>query len=121
MLTMTSTERLAWELDQVSFGEGLFEALQFRVSGDPDDLWLQVYDPRLPAEVSAGRKWRVSRFAAHSEVIQTALAAVLAWAEHEVREAFLYKGWPIFGPHHSVDDLLGLAQQGSLDVRAPRT
>jgi|SRR6266481_2985620 len=66
-----------------------------------------------------GRKWFLSPHMTHSEVIQTALAAVLAVEEHEARESFLYKGQAIFGPHFSVDALVNLCKAGNLDVREP--
>ena len=66
-----------------------------------------------------GRKWRLSKHMTKSEVIQTALAAMLVYMEHEVRENFLYKGKPIFGPHFNVDKLAELCNTGdSLDVRS---
>lgn len=61
--------------------------------------------------MQSGRKWYVSSFATKSEVVQTALKAVLTAEEHEAREAFLYRGAAIFGPHLDVDVLLGLADQ----------
>jgi hypothetical protein len=49
------------------------------------------------------RKWYISCFSTPSEVVHTAFKAVLTAEEHEVREAFCYKGEAIFGPHFSVD------------------
>lgn len=66
-----------------------------------------------------GRKWYLSPHMTHSELIQTALAAVLAIEEHEAREEFKYKGQAIFGPHFNVDSLVALCEHGVLDVRAP--
>jgi hypothetical protein len=60
-----------------------------------------------------GRKWMLSRWMTRSEVVQTALMAVLAAVEHEAREQFLYRGDAIFGPHHHVEALRGTPQ----DVR----
>ena len=57
----------------------------------------------------AGRKWRLSTFMTDSEIVQTALKAVLAAEEHEAREAFLYRGRAIFGPHFNVDRLWELS------------
>src|SRR5687768_12140871 len=60
-----------------------------------------------------GRKWYVSPYATESEVVQTALKAVLTFLEHEAREQFHYKGKAIFGPHLDVEALLQLADQTS--------
>lgn len=57
-----------------------------------------------------GRKWYISTHATKSEVVQTALKAVLTAEEHESREKFLYYGKAIFGPHFSVDALLSIAE-----------
>ena len=55
-----------------------------------------------------------------SEIVQTALMAVLAAEEHETREAFLYRGQRIFSPHYDVDQLVKLRQTGSSeDLREP--
>lgn len=39
---------------------------------------------------------------------------------HEAREAFRYRGQPIFGPHFRADDLARLCEAGSQDVRQPK-
>lgn len=65
-----------------------------------------------------GRKWRLSQYMTRSEVVQTALTAVLAAEEHEAREKFLYYGRAIYGPHLNcrlLYDLLG--RDDALDVR----
>lgn len=96
---------------------------RFAVGGTGTDLWLQVQfvakDNFGTAEESwTGRKWRLSVHMTKSEVIQTALKAVLAAEEHEAREKFLYRGRAIFGPHFSVDRLWELADApGAHDVR----
>lgn len=46
-----------------------------------------------------GRKWHLARTAGESEVVRTALKAVLTWQEHEVREQFRYRGKGVFSPH----------------------
>ena len=62
-----------------------------------------------------GRKWFLSEHMTKSEVVQTALCAVLACVEHEAREEFRYIGKPIFGPHFDVDALWGICDR--LDQR----
>ena len=64
--------------------------------------------PNLPAQLK-GREWIISEHATASEIIQTALAAALHFEEHEVREAFKYRGQAVMGPHFDVDDLVALA------------
>lgn len=66
-----------------------------------------------------GRKWFLSSHMTRSEIIQTALMAVLAAVEHEAREDFKYQGRAIFGPHYDVDMLRCLCETGkdALDVR----
>jgi hypothetical protein len=63
----------------------------------------------------SGRKWNLSVHMTRSEIVQTALKAVLTAVEHEAREHFRYKGRAIFGPHINVDDLLSICEK--LDVR----
>ncbi len=68
-----------------------------------------------------GRKWRLSPWMTKSEIVQTALMAVLAAEEHEVREHFQYKGEAIYGPHYNVDDLVALKRTSVPDVRVTTT
>lgn len=71
-----------------------------------------------PAVLQSGRKWRLSEHMTKSEIVQTALMAVLAAEEHENREQFLYKGRAIFGPHFDVDGLHDICgREGFEDVR----
>ena len=78
------------------------------------DGWLQVRFSNEDAEIPGGRyvqygrKWRLSEHMTTSEIVQTALMAVLAAEEHEAREAFKYRGHAIFGPHLDIEALVGL-------------
>lgn len=45
-----------------------------------------------------------------SEVIQKALALTLRYREHQGREAFLYRGRSIYGPHFDADALWAIAK-----------
>ena len=75
-------------------------------------------DGTAPEQSWAGRKWRLSPHMTDSEIVGTALKAVLTAEEHEARENFLYRGRPIFGPHLDVDQLWELAgRQNALSVR----
>ena len=67
-----------------------------------------------------GRKWRLSPHMTKSEVIATALKAVLTALEHEAREQFTYRGERIYSPHYDVDQLVALRRTGvSEDTRSP--
>src|SRR5215467_3075651 len=46
-----------------------------------------------------------------SSIVRTIFAAFLAYEEHEVREAFTYKGKRIFGPHLDIDALVEVADR----------
>jgi len=65
-----------------------------------------------------GRKWYLSPFMTKSEVVQTALKAVLTAEEHEARESFRYRGSAIFGPHFDVDSLVKLYEDKHLEHRS---
>jgi len=65
-----------------------------------------------------GRKWYVSPHSTESEVVQTALKALLTAAEHEIRETFRYQGAAVFSPHFNVHDFVWLSHAGSSDRRA---
>lgn len=52
-----------------------------------------------------GRKWYISEHMTQSEIVATALKAVLTCEEHEARERFKWKGRAIFGPHIDVEAL----------------
>lgn len=89
----------------------------FRASELGRGFFLQVLFSVDDQELS-GRKWYVSPHMARSEVVQTALMAILAAEEHEARERFRYRGQPIFRPHYDVDRLHALcAGPAPLDVR----
>ena len=64
-----------------------------------------------------GRKWLLSYHMCRSEVVQTALMAVLAAEEHEARERFTYNGWKVFSPHFDVEGFCELARNKRIEVR----
>lgn len=80
-------------------------------------VYLQVHF-HADGEVQAGRKWFLSEHMTKSELVQTALKAVLAAEEHEAREKFLYRTRAIFGPHFDVDALHEIAAR--TDERRPK-
>lgn len=83
----------------------------FRVTEYMGVAYLQVIwrgpdsETGLDAEQHS-RKWQLSYHMTRSEIVQTALKAVLTAEEHEVRENFRYRGKAIFGPHFDVDQLV---------------
>lgn len=62
-------------------------------------------------ETHSGRKWLLSQHMTESEIVQTALLAVLTAEEHEAREKFTYLDEPVFGPHLNVDRLFDITQK----------
>lgn len=64
-----------------------------------------------------GRKWLLSEHMTTSEIVSTALKAVLTAEEHEAREQFTYRGATVFGPHVDVETLVTIAE--SQDRRQP--
>lgn len=111
----------AWLLD-VQYKDWLFHIgkkngqffLQIRFLAPDNDL------PEGPQYMQFGRKWLLSEHMTKSEVIQTALKAVITAEEHEIREQFLYKKAAIFAPHFDVDQLWEFAQSGNEDIRKPK-
>lgn len=54
-------------------------------------------------ERQVGRPWMLSADMTDSEVVRTAMLAVLTAEEHEARELFGYRGHAIFSPHGEID------------------
>ena len=89
---------------------------------NPKEFYIQVsaereHVVRPGTFLCKGRKWRLSEHMTKSEIVQTALKAVLAFEEHEVRENFKYRGQAIFDPHYDVDALYELRKTNPLDER----
>lgn len=109
-------------LDHVFHPEFVYAALQegqsyfLRVQGCSRDNTKPASTPPIHWH---GRKWRLSPHMTDGEVVQTALMATLAAAEHEHRERFRYKGVSVFDPHYDIDQLVALrASPGALKERA---
>lgn len=84
----------------------------FRVGEIGDGAFLQVVF-LADGEEQRGRKWYVSPHAGDNEIVQTALMAILAADEHEVRERFKWKGRAIFAPHYALHALHDIAEHQS--------
>jgi hypothetical protein len=87
---------------------------EFSVAEAKGAIYLQasfrVEDPETGGWVTMrSRKWLISLHSTESEIVQTALKAVLTAEEHEAREAFLYDGVALFSPHISVRAHLEIA------------
>ena len=112
------TERFRQILADISYRDWTFH-----VGRDGERCYLQVRFEELDPETGrvepwGGRKWFLSPHMTRSEVVQTALKAVLTAEEHEARERFRYRGRAIFGPHYDVDRLWELAgDRDHQDVR----
>lgn len=90
---------------------------QFRVEKDGIGLWfLQARFVERDVisgqrDIVTGRKWRMSMHMTKSEIVQTALKAVLTAEEHEARERFRFRGRAIFGPHLNIETLWEIADR----------
>lgn len=94
----------------------------FKVATERNAMFLQVRflapdNETGEPELQHGRKWSLSRHMTPSEIVTTALKAVLTAEEHEAREQFKYRDVAIFGPHIDVEALVSQAR--SLDKRPP--
>lgn len=99
---------------------------KFIIGRKADSIYLQVGfqapDNERPniLQWQKGRKWLLSTHMTRSEIVQTALKAVLTAEEHEAREQFKYKGATPFAPHFDIEILTELAgHHHAVDVREP--
>ncbi len=113
------SERFARVLARVSYAPW-----QINLGHDGPRAYLQVADAKGRCNITGepapwtGRKWFLSPHMTDTEIVKTALNAVLAAVTHEALETFRYDGVTIFDPHISVDDLLALRLSRPLDHRA---
>lgn len=73
-------------------------------------LWRADTNNVLAVEWGYGSKIAVSPHMAHGELVKKFLVAALGYAEHEVREAFQFRGHRIFNPHIPVEALCAIAE-----------
>lgn len=90
-------------LKEITFRNRQFKVRK-RGEGFLMEVCLTAIDPKIaePPE-RFGRKWYVSKFSTKSEIVQTALKAVLHAIEHDAREQFRYRGEAIFSSQFDVD------------------
>ena len=84
------------------------------VSGKMGNGWYLKVTKLIDNEIQTGRKWYISKHTTESEVVLTALKALITFEEHEIREKFLYQGHAIFHPHPDIDSLIAVARLKSL-------
>lgn len=82
------------------------ETVQLYAEYDEADVYTRQ------GEIQRTRKWNLTPQMSDSEIVQTAFKLCLTSMEHRTREAFVYKGARIFGPHFNVDDLVQLCRDG---------
>lgn len=90
-------------------GDGFFLQVEFLAPDNSIQAHVGAYDWK-------GRKWYVSAHSTDSEVILTALKAVLTALEHEAREKFKFRGRAILHPHPDLEVLWQVAEER--EVRA---
>lgn len=93
---------------------------RFKVDEKGESLYIQVIFRDAGGDIQHGRKFILSTWMTKSEIVQTALKAVLAVEEHEAREQFKYLGHSIFGPHYDVDALVEVCMANRIDAREVR-
>lgn len=110
---MTATETALTRIERI-VARVRYKGWAFHVGYGADSTYLQV---RFTADgrLQQGRKWLPFEHMTESELVQTALMAVLAAEEHEARENFMYAGKVIYGPHIYVGGLADVCEH--LDVR----
>lgn len=97
-----------WKFHCDNLGPGFFVQVQF---------WATCNDyPGNESKVQHGRKWYISPFATKSEIVLTALKAVITAEEHEVRERFTFRKQRIFGPHLDVENLVWALEEKKIEI-----
>lgn len=106
------TYRPGWEVDVHWLDPGVTTRLYLQVR------FMDECSATGRVEEQRGRKWLLSEHMTESEVVQTALKAVLTAEEHEARERFKYNGRALYGPHKSVTGLARVATEVRLPPRS---
>jgi len=111
---------------QLAVSEIEFKNWGFFIERKGEVLYLQIKflapdtdSGKANLQIQSGRKWMLSEHMTKSELIQTALKAVLTAEEHEAREQFLYKNKAVFAPHFNVDVLHDLDENEAHETRTP--
>ena len=94
----------------------MFDAVGYLVGWTLHVLYTEPdVDNPATAKLQRTRGWFIPRGATETDIVNTALAALLRSAEHQVREHFYYQ--PIYAdaklrvasPHFEIDDMLRVA------------
>jgi len=119
---MNTEQRLSAILSRVHYRDW---HIALRLDGERFYLQVQFESPCIVNGAPMrqhGRKWMLSPHMSTSEVVATAFKACLAAEEHECREAFRYRGQPVFGPHVDVEWMAAQMEARSVtDVRPERS
>jgi hypothetical protein len=108
MLTIESAQSI---LDRVRYKDWKFIVRECLGSLDLQVRFMAPDSHDGHLDTQGGRRWLLSHHMTDSEVVQTAMKAVLTAEEHEAREMFLYRGKAIFGPHLDVETLVEMAER----------
>ena len=112
MLTLNEIKQIVAE---IRYKDWNFDVIAFDQTNPL--LRVRFTDPET-GETQKGRKWVISYHMTKSELVLTALKAVLTAEEHEAREIFRYRGSKIFNPHINVDKMVELTRKlENLDIR----
>lgn len=125
-MSISSEIKIKQTAFQFVVGELIYKDWSFFIGRKDNVLYLQIRflapdngSDKPSLQIQSGRKWMLSEHMTKSELIQTALKAVLTAEEHETREQFLYKNKAIFAPHLNVDVLHGLDENEAHETRTP--
>jgi hypothetical protein len=93
-------------LKEISYKEGWSILTTNRATPDSLQEFILIYWKFDAPDVKTGlietwtsRKYYISPYMSDSEIIQTAFLAAKVAEEHEILEAFKYKGKTLFSPH----------------------
>lgn len=103
MLTKQSVEAL---IERITYRDWRFIVHAYDAS-----FSLQIVFTDETGVTQASRRWSLPWHACASEVLHTAMLAVITAEEHEARERFMLDGRAVFGPHHSIDALIAMADE----------
>ena len=86
------------------------------VGQDDTGIYFQIYCQRPDTYTEAmgegqGGKRYLAYHTTPDEMVRIAFSILDAYDHHEDREAFLYKGKRVFGPHITIDALMSVADQ----------
>lgn len=102
-----------WEIKEINTAHHDVDQVTTALSG-----WLVNTTFRRPERttgeigIGRGRQFWIDVGATESAIVKTAFVAAKMIVEHELMEAFLYKGTRIFDPHNTVHELASLQLLG---------